>query len=152
MPNYYLVVERVGKGCDVDVNGRLKHWDLPSSWGFKSPKDALRLRPGDRLVGYVAPRWGFALDLEVGEWETRSPLKTVEDGHKEYPFRRKVSVKCEVKERDLMPKWKNLWPKLNWCRGMSAKRAALTLRPPLLSIDKDDYELIAGAVCRAANP
>lgn len=151
MPNYYLVVEKVGEGSWEDSNGRLKHWDLPESWGFKSEKDAKKLQSGDKLVGYVAPIWGFALIMMVKTWENGQAYKEFPVINPKYPFRVKVKVECEIKDRHLMPKWKDVWPYLEWCRGKNAKLAALTLHTNILKINnKDDYELIARAICRAA--
>lgn len=151
MPNYYLTVEKVGEGCNVDKEGRLEHWDLPDSYGFAFEKDAEKLQPGDKLVDYVAPaQWGFAAVVEVETWETALAYKYVPDIHSEYPWRVKVRVLCEIKGQHLMPKWAQLRPYLKWCRGMSASSANQTLRQPLRPIEKDDYELIAKAVCRAA--
>ena len=145
MPNYYLVTEKVGEGVDLDEHGRLKHWDLPATWGFAKKKDAEILCPEDRMVAYVAPReWGFAVVMEVEDRYTH-----MED-HPKWPFRVKVKTSCELRDKHLMPKWAELRPHLKWCRDKSTGSADQTLRKPLRQIDKADYDLIAGAICSAA--
>lgn len=148
MPNYYITVEKVGKGC-WEENGELKHFDLPNSCGFKSEKDAGKLRRGDRLIDYVAPRWGFAIVMEVREWEKGQTYRVLSDERWDYLFRVKVEVLCEIKCKNLMPKWADLRPNLDFCQGKSPKGAAQVLRGhPLVAIDEHDFELIAAAIRR----
>lgn len=158
MPNYYVAVEKVGIGCveDENVRGRVKHPDF--SKGFcmfaeekKIGKIVWQLQPGDKLVDYVAPNcWGFSVIAQVEEWE---PGKTCRiergDTNRHYPLRVKVRVLREVNDKHMMPKWKDLWRELKWCRGKSENGARQTLRQPIRQIDEHDYELIAEAIYRA---
>jgi hypothetical protein len=64
MPNYYIGTAKVGIGCEEE-NGKLTYIDLPHTYGFKDRKLAEKLKFGDKLLFYVAPNWGFVMEMEV---------------------------------------------------------------------------------------
>jgi len=145
MPNYYIGAVRVGIGCEEE-NGKLTYIDLPNTYGFKDRKLAEKLKFGDKLLLYVAPNWGFAAVMKVREGKVSIEDK---DLLKDYPFRVNVEVLCEIKYKNLMPKWKDLWDKLYVYRGKKSNQAAVTLHnKKLIPIDEHDYELIAAAIYR----
>ena len=156
MPNYYLAVVRVGEGCEVDREGKLEHWDLPAYYGF-SEENARKLHPGDMLVDYVAPNWGFASVLRVEEEPKPKPKPKPDpdDPHRKWPWHVKVKVLCELRDKNMMPKWEKLWENLNWTKRkdmsrMSPNGANGTLQTSLKEIDEHDYKLIETAICDAA--
>jgi len=137
MPNYYIVTAKVGVGCEEE-NGKLTYVDLPHTYGFKDRKLAEKLKSGDKLLFYVAPNWGFVMNIEVQEGGVHEKRDLLKD----FPFRVKVKVLCEIRDKHLMPKWADLWHELNKCQGKSPKGAAQILRKPLIQIDEHDYILI----------
>lgn len=151
MPNYYLTVEKVGKSStNVDGNGRLTWRDLPDCCCFALEVDAAKLQPGDMVLDYVAPSdFGFAAVMRVDTWESGVAYISDRQFWREYPFRGKVRTLCLIRDRKLMPKWWQLRPDLDWCRGLSVAGANFTLHTTLRKINEHDYNLIATAICNA---
>jgi len=141
MPNYYIGTAKVGIGCEEE-NGKLTYIDLPNTYGFKDRELAGKLKIGDRLLFYVAPNWGFVMDIEVQE----GYVGPITDKLKDFPFRVNVKVLCEIRDKQMMPKWSDLWHHLHKCQGKSPKGAAQILRKPIIPIDEHDYKLIAAAI------
>lgn len=148
MPNYYIVTAKVGKGVE-EKNRELIRID-PNSYGFKDRKNADKLKVGDKMVRYVAPnKWGFVAIMEVDKWENGLPSKDAPDISKDWQYRVKVEELCKIRDKNLMPKWADLWHELHTFQRMTPQKAAWTLRQPLIPIDEHDYKLIKDAICRA---